>query len=261
MNILDIENLSCGYTHRFTLKSVSLQVNEGDFIAIVGPNGSGKTTLFRGITGMLPFDSGDVKIRGESLNALSFRERARRIAVVNQTVNAGDISVEDYVLMGRTPYRETFQFFENATDIKIAEENLQLTGIWEKRDKLMNQLSGGEQQLAAIARALTQQTGIILLDEPTAHLDIAHQMKILQLTRQLNREKRLTVLLIIHDLNLASEFSDHLILLNRGQVFTEGLPSEVLTAENIKEVYHTNVLIQPNPVSGKPYIFPLPENN
>ena len=138
---------------------------------------------------------------------------------------------------------------------------MKLTGVWEKRHKLMNQLSGGEQQLAAIARALTQQTDILLLDEPTSHLDISHQMKILNLVQWLNRERNLTVLLIIHDLNLASEFSDQLVMLKSGKVHTTGTPEEVLTYKHIETVYDMLVVTQKNPLSGKPCVFPVSANN
>ena len=256
-NSLEIENLCCGYGKKLILDSIRLTVPEGDFVTLIGPNGSGKTTLIRAITGMLPPHQGSIRIEGEENHRLNYRERARKLAVVNQTTEATGISVEDYVLMGRLPHRHPMQFFETARDRAIAKENLHLTGIWEMREKYMNQLSGGEQQLAAIARALTQQTGIILLDEPTSHLDISHQVKILELVRQLNQTKRITVLLVIHDLNLASEFSRRLVLLHHGKIHATGTPQEVLTTSHIEAVYHARVITQPNPTSGKPFIFPI----
>lgn len=254
---IKIENLTCGYGSKFCIRNISFEVPKGQFTAIIGPNGAGKTTLFRGISGMLSANEGKVFIEGRNIAELTYKERARRIAVVNQTVEAGFMSIEDYVLMGRLPYRKPLHFFETKEDLELAEENMRLTGIWHKKDKPMNRLSGGEQQLAAIARALTQHTKILLLDEPTSHLDIAHQMKILNLVQKLNKECDLTVLLIIHDLNLASEFSDKLILLSEGQLFTEGTPEEVLTFNNIEDVYHAVVVTHSNPVSGKPFIFPV----
>lgn len=257
---LKIENISCGYGNKFRVSDITFEVPVGQFAAVIGPNGAGKTTLFRGISGMLPADSGKVYLGGSDLAGLSCKERARKIAIVNQTVEAGYMSIEDYVLMGRLPYRMPFRFFENSEDYAIAEESMRLTGVWEKKDKPMNRLSGGEQQLAAIARALTQRTGILLLDEPTAHLDISHQMKVLNLIQRLNKENHLTVLLIIHDLNLASEYSDHLIMLHQGRLYASGKPEDVLSYENIEKVYNTVVVCQTNPISGKPFIFPVSES-
>lgn len=256
---IKVQNLSCGYGSKFTIRNISFEIPEGQFTSIIGPNGAGKTTLFRGISGMLPIDDGHVLIEGEDSATLSHKAKARKLAIVNQTVEAGYMSIEDYVLMGRIPYRPTLQFFESQEDFRIAEESMRMTGVWEKRTKTMNRLSGGEQQLAAIARALTQDTKILLLDEPTAHLDISHQMKVLNLIQRLNREHKITVLLIIHDLNLASEFSDRLILLNNGLLHTDGTPEEVLTFDTIEEVYRAVVITHTNPLNGKPFIFPVSE--
>ncbi len=252
-----LSSLTCGYSPKHqTLHNISFRVTKGEFVAIIGPNGAGKTTLFRALTGMLPLQPGMLSIKDTDSTQLNPKERARRLAIVNQQVEGDQLSIEDYVLMGRLPYHASWQLFENQEDYTIAEECMKLTGIYEKRHKWMNRLSGGEQQLAAIARALAQQTDILLLDEPTSHLDISHQMRILNLVRWLNRERKLTVLLIIHDLNLASEFSHHLLMLKDGTIFTEGSPAEVITEANIRAVYDADVIVRQNPISGKPCIFP-----
>lgn len=260
-NAIEIQHLQCGYGNKFTIHDISFNVGRGKLTSIIGPNGAGKTTLFRAISGMLPAQQGSIRINGADSSRMTHKARAKQIAIVNQTVEADFISIEDYVLMGRLPYHSALQLFEDKEDYAIAEKNMQLTGIWEKRKKLMNQLSGGEQQLAAIARALTQQTEILLLDEPTSHLDISHQMRILNLVQRLNQEQNLTVLLIIHDLNLASEFSDQLVMLKNGRIHTTGTPEDVLTYENIEKVYDTLVVTQQNPLSGKPCIFPVSEGH
>ena len=260
-NAIEIENLQCGYNHKFTIRDISFTVERGKLTSIIGPNGAGKTTLYRAITGMLPVQQGSIRINGTDAFRMTHKARAKQLAIVNQTVEADFISIEDYVLMGRLPYHAPLQLFESKEDYAIAEKNMRLTGIWEKRAKLMNQLSGGEQQLAAIARALTQQTEILLLDEPTSHLDISHQMRILNLVQRLNREQNLTVLLIIHDLNLASEFSDRLIMLKEGSIHSSGTPEEVLTYDNIESVYDTLVITQSNPLSGKPCVFPVSDKH
>lgn len=253
-----IENYSCGYPS-FRLSGIGLSLDKGTFAGIIGPNGSGKTTLFRGITGSLASLSGEISLNGQCLKSLSLRERAQNIAIVSQFADADQITVEDYVLMGRIPYYSRFQFFETKKDREIAGRYMQLTDVFHHKDKLMTELSGGEQQRAAIARALTQQPELLLLDEPTSHLDITHQVRILNLLRQLNDELGLTVLMVIHDLNLASEYCDHLLLFNDGKIFTQGKPDEVLAFETIEEVYKTPVIVRTNPYSGKPVVFLVSE--
>ncbi len=250
----NIENYSCGYS-KFKLSGIEFSLRKGAFAGIIGPNGSGKTTLFRGISGTLPALSGSIFLEGKNLHSIPLKTRAQSIAVVSQFVDADQISVEDYVLMGRLPYYGRFRFFETREDISLANKYMELTDIIQHKDKLMTELSGGEQQRAAIARALTQQPELLLLDEPTSHLDITHQVKILNLLQQMNEETGLTVLMVIHDLNLASEYCDQLIMFNEGKVFTQGTPEEVLSFETIEKVYKTPVITRTNPYSGKPVIF------
>lgn len=249
-----IEKYSCGYSG-FKLSEISISLKKGSFSGIIGPNGSGKTTLFRGITGSLATLSGEILLKGENLHSLSLKTRAQNIAIVSQFVDTDQISVEDYVLMGRIPYHNRFQFFESKDDYLKTHKYMKLTDVFQHKDKLMTELSGGEQQRAAIARALTQEPELLLLDEPTSHLDITHQVKILDMIHQLNQEMGLTVLMVIHDLNLASEYCDQLILFNEGKVFTQGSPDEVLTFDTIEKVYKTPVITRTNPYSNKPVIF------
>lgn len=257
-NFFEIANYSCGYPS-FKLSDISFSLKRGAFAGIIGPNGSGKTTLFRGITGTLTSLAGEVRLQGENLKQLSLQKRAQHIAIVTQTVDAGQITVEDYVLMGRIPYHSRFQFFETKDDYALAQKYMELTGVFHHKDKLMTELSGGEQQRAAIARALTQEPELLLLDEPTSHLDITHQVRILNLIQRLNVEMGLTVLMVIHDLNLASEYCDQLIMFQNGQVFMQGDPEKVLTFETIEQVYKTPVITQVNPYSNKPVIFLVSE--
>ncbi|MDR2414016.1 MAG: ABC transporter ATP-binding protein [Odoribacteraceae bacterium] len=257
-NAIELNDLRCGYDGRIIIDIPRLAIPAGAFVAIIGPNGSGKTTLARAASGIISPYSGAVLINGADASRLSYRARARALAVVNQVVDAGEFPLEDYVLMGRLPHRSPLRLFETAGEIRVARENTRLTGLRADWKTPMNQLSGGERQLAAIARALTQQAGILLLDEPTAHLDIAHQVKILDLARRLNRDKGITVALIIHDLNLASEYSDRIILLDNGAVRVAGKPDEVLTRAHVESVYRTRVTILPGPFPGRPLVFPVP---
>lgn len=253
-DILNIENLGCGYP-KFQLSGINVSVQKGSFAGIIGPNGSGKTTLFKAITGTLEIKTGKILLEGKNLRKLSPRLRAQNIAIVSQFIDASDITVEDYVLMGRIPYHSRFSFFESEEDFSTARKYMEMTDTWRFKDQLMSELSGGEQQLAAIARALTQQPELLLLDEPTSHLDITHQVHILNVLQELNHEMGLSVLMVIHDLNLASEYCDQLILVNQGRIHTQGTPEEVLTFQHIEDVYKTVVVTQNNPLSGKPAVF------
>lgn len=251
---LKLENISCGYD-KFNLQDISFEIEQGIFAGIIGPNGSGKTTLFKGITGDLKTKTGTIHLDQKNLLQMPIREKAQYVAVVSQFTEVTEISVSDYVLMGRMPYRGSFQFFESKQDIEIAEKYMKLTDVYRFKDKTMAELSGGERQLASIARALTQEPKLLLLDEPTAHLDITHAVQVLNLIQQLNEELNLTVLIIIHDLNLAGEYCDYLVLMNNGKVFKNGTPNDVINYQTIEDVYKTIVVTRENPISKKPVVF------
>lgn len=255
--MLKITDLKCGYGDKFHISGITLDAARGDFTGIIGPNGSGKTTLLRGITGELRIEYGSIVLDGKSIDDYTLKEKARKLAVVSQEIENAPITVEDYVLMGRLPYMKPMQFFESNEDHEIADRYMELTGVSTLRNKFLYQLSGGEKQLAAIARALTQEPLVLLLDEPTSHLDITHQMQILNLIQGFRDDPGLTVVMIIHDLNLAGEFCDHLVMMQDGGIYTTGAPEDVLTYENIEQVYQTVVVTKTNPLSGKPVIFPV----
>jgi iron complex transport system ATP-binding protein len=258
-NFFQIEDFSCGYPGRFVLHDISFEIEKGQFVGIIGPNGSGKTTLFKGISGELATLNGRSMLNGSYIQKMNLKEKAQNIAVVTQNIEVGNMTVEEYVLMGRIPYQRQFQFFETREDVAVAEKYMALTGVSDLRDKNMNALSGGEQQLAGIARALTQEPQLLLLDEPTSHLDITHQVQILNLIRRLSENLGLTVLMIIHDLNLAGEYCDSLIMMQKGRLRKMGNPHEVLNYIDIEAVYDTVVITRTNPVSGKPVVFLVSE--
>lgn len=253
--MLSIKNIVCGYPSGFTLENISFEVKRKEFLGIVGPNGSGKTTLLKAITKLLQPLEGEIILEGKNIEDMDFKEISEKIAVVPQTFNIElDMSVEEFVSLGRIPHRKAFQFLETKFDEEIVQDAMRLTETIELKERAINNLSGGENQRVAIARALAQKPQLLLLDEPTAHLDIGHQVRLLDLLKKLNRDNLLTVIAIFHDLNLASEYCDRLLLLKDGKVHSIGIPEEVLTYQILEEVYNTLVVVQKNPASGKPYI-------
>lgn len=260
-NFFEISNLSAGYGNEFRISQINIFLNKQSFTGIIGPNGSGKTTLFRSITGELKLSGGTVYLEGRDLSAMRHRDKAKVLAIVTQDQEIADITVEDFVMMGRYPHQTAFSFVENHKDIQIVDNCLTMTGIDRLRYKKMQHLSGGERQLAAIARALVQEPRLLLLDEPTSHLDISHQVEILNLLQRLNHSISLSVLMIIHDLNMASEYCDNIIMMKDGNIFAQGLPSHVMTYQNIEGAFGTVVLTKTNPLSGKPVIMMVSERS
>jgi iron complex transport system ATP-binding protein len=257
--MLRVENLTAGYESGFAVRQVNMQVRTGQMFGIIGPNGAGKTTLLRALTRQIVPRQGQVLVDGRDLWSVPLKELARKMAVVSQNVPAGDLDVWGCVLVGRLPHFASFQFRESHSDRQIAEQAMRMAGAWMFRDRLMDELSGGERQLVVIARALAQQPSLLLLDEPIAHLDIGHQLQVLDLLRRLNAELGLTIVMVLHDLNLAAEYCDALVLLDEGRVHKHGPPAEVLTYRTIETVYKTVVVVGRNPVSEKPYVCPVPE--
>ena len=257
--MLEIKNLTCGY-NQFTLKKVNLKLQGEEIVGIIGPNGSGKTTLLRAIAKVMKPFSGMVIFEGRDIVQMSGKDVAQNIAVVSQDAHIPlDISVHEFVSLGRIPYQSRFQFFDNKNDEKAITRALEETGTKQLKDRLLGNLSGGERQLVVIAKALAQEPKLLLLDEPTVFLDISHQVEILDLIKRLNKEKGLSVIIVLNELNLASEYCDKLLLLNNGTVHRIGKPQEVLEYRVIEDVYKTTVVVQNNPVSGKPYVYIVSE--
>jgi len=258
--MLEIKNLICGY-EKFFLQDINLKVNNGELVGIIGPNGSGKTTLLRAITKVIKPKKGSIIFEGENIWQMGFKELARKIAIVSQSIEISTMTVEEFVLLGRIPYYGKFQFWETKKDIEIAENSMFLTDTFKLKNQFINEISGGERQLVFIARALAQEPKLLLLDEPTAYLDITHQVGILDLIKRLNKKFGLTVIMVLHDLNLASEYCTRLVLFNEGKIYKSGSPEEVLNYKIIEDVYKTIVVIGKNPISSKPYCFLVPEEN
>lgn len=259
--MLEIRGLTCGYENGFTLKGVSVHVGRGEMVGVIGPNGSGKTTLLRAVTKVITHKIGTILADGIDMARLNIRELARKLAVVSRPGEEDvKISVEEYVLLGRIPFRKGLGLRESKEDVHIAHRAMILTDISHLKERFMNDLSSGERQLASIARAIAQEPQLILLDEPTSHLDIGHQIRVLDLIRRLNRETELTVVIVLHDLNLAAQYCDRLLLFHNGFLRKEGTPEEVLTYEIIESVYDTIVVVRKNPISSKPYVILVSED-
>lgn len=257
--MIEIRGLICGYGSQFSLRNINLKVERGEILGIIGPNGSGKTTLLRAMSRVLKPKTGMILFEEKDIWQMGFKELSTKMAVVSQSIDVGDIAVEEFVLLGRTPYFSSFQFLETKMDLDIAEKAMRLTGIFALKDRPMTKMSGGERQLAVIARALAQEPKVLLLDEPTTHLDIAHQVVVLDIIKRLNRKLGITIIVVLHDLNLASEYCERIVLINDGRVYKIGKPEEVLTYQTIEEVYNTVVVVERNPVSSKPYVLVVSE--
>jgi len=250
--MIELKDVSLGYDHQAILNNINLRAVPGEMLGLIGPNASGKSTLIKGMTRVINLFSGHISIDGQDIKNIKREELARLIATVPQNAVLPEaFTAFEVVLMGRTPHLGLLRY-EGEKDIAIAWQAMEATQTHFLAERRVGELSGGEKQRLLIAQALTQQSRVILLDEPTAHLDINHQVEILNLVKSLCLEQRLTVIAALHDLNLAAQYCDWLVMLNGGEVYTEGIPQDVLTVQNIKQVYGAEVCIYPHPVNRLP---------
>lgn len=249
-----LEDLYVGYNGLSVLRGMSLSVAPGEMLGVIGPNASGKSTLVRAISGVLKPLSGRLFLDGREIREFRTEELARLVAVVPQNLNLPPaFTAFELVLMGRTPHLP-FLRQESRKDLTITWRAMELTRTEHLAQRRVGKLSGGEGRRLVIARALAQEPKLLLLDEPTAYLDLNHQIEVLELVKGLSRERNLTVIVVLHDLNLAAQYCERLIMLHRGQLHIDGSPHEVVTAKNIKRVYGVEVLVQPHPQSGLPVV-------
>ena len=257
ISLLDVLDITSGYGKIDIIKDISFKVEEGEFLCIIGPNGSGKSTLLKSLTKLLKPSKGSILFEGKDIYSFTTIEFSRRAAFVPPDISVSfSFRVEEIVSMGRNPYMNRFASL-NDSDKKSIHEAMELTGIVSLKDRFIDELSTGETQRVIIAQAIAQETDVIFLDEPTSHLDIGHQTEIFDLLKKLQKEKGRTIILVSHDLNMASEYSDNLILMANGMLHSIGLPMDVLNYKAIEEVYNAVVVVRDNPMSGKPHVIPV----
>lgn len=255
--MLKIQEVTAGYGEKKVLKGISLSIRQGEFVSLIGSNGAGKSTLLKCISGLLPTEGGQILLCGRNSQKLKSKERARMAAVVPQSYAVEyAFTAEDVVAMGRYPY-QSFGKRETREDQEILLQAMEDTNTLEFRNRLYNELSGGEKQRVVLARALAQQPKILLLDEPTSALDIHHQTEVMELISRLNREQGLTVLAVLHDVNMASRYCSRMLLLKDGQLAADGEPAQIITRKNMEELYQMKILIRENPLFHKPEIVPI----
>ncbi len=258
---LQIRQIYFTYLDGLVLHDINLSIGAGEMVGLIGPNGSGKTTLIKLASGILKPNRGEIRLDGSNLSQLNRKSIARSVAVVPQQFHVPfAFSASEVVALGRIPFLKVFAG-ESEVDKRFVTNALELVGISELRERRFDELSGGERQKVILAMALAQQPKLLLLDEPTVHLDITHQVEILELLRTLNAERGLTVVAAMHDLNLAALYFDRLILLKEGRISADGVPTQVLTEERIREVFSAVVRVEPHPVIGVPHIVVMPKGN
>ena len=237
MDSINIQNLHFGYDNRVIFNDLSVSFPQGGFCSILGPNGSGKTTLLKCVAGLLKPDSGTIQLNGKPMSEYKMTEMARTLAYVPQYQDiVFDISVFDYVMLGRNPYQTPWEM-QRPEDKEVVEDMLQRCKVWKYRENLLQALSGGERQRVMIARAMAQQTGIMLLDEPLSNIDVTHKFEIMDILQQLNEEQGVSILIILHDLPIAKSYSKQILLLKEGNVLQYGDRNAVLTEGNIRNCF------------------------
>ncbi|MCA1579454.1 MAG: ABC transporter ATP-binding protein [Acidobacteria bacterium] len=257
--MLEARDLTIKYDERIAVTGVSLKLTAGNITALIGPNGAGKSTLLRALNGQLRHTSGAVLLDGEPIEKFSRRSIGRRVAVVAQEAELRfPVTVLEFVLGGRFAWAGNAGWgWETDRDLRVAEDVLCETELVELSGRLMNELSGGERQRAVLARALATEAALLLLDEPTANLDLSHQATLLALVRHRCDQQQAAALVVTHDINLAAQFADQLLLMKRGKVIEAGTPGAVLTPELLREVFEVTVLVDAHPVTNAPRVTPV----
>lgn len=254
---LRARGLHLAYDNRLVVEDLDLVIPSGRITAIVGANACGKSTLLRALARLLAPRQGVVELDGRALRSLPTRELAQRLGILPQTPVAPEgLTVIDLVSRGRSPHQTWWRQWSKADELAV-HEALAATDMTELADRAVDELSGGQRQRAWIAMAVAQGTPVLLLDEPTTYLDLAHQIDVLDLVTDLNRREHRTVVMVLHDLNQACRYADHVIAMKAGRIAAEGTPAEVITAETVEDVFDLRCQVTTDPVSGTPLVIPM----
>ena len=254
--MLKIENLSVSYTGNSILENLNLKIPEGKITALIGPNGCGKSTLLKAISGGIRISSGKVTVNGQDLIKLSHKKRARVLSILPQSpITPDGITVQQLVNFGRNPYLSQWGKL-SINDHQKVHAALTETSLLELSDRSVDSLSGGQRQRAWIAMVLAQDTEYILLDEPTTYLDLSHQIELLEMMQKMNRNGK-TIVVVLHDLNQACRYCDHLVVMKKGQLIAQGKPQYIFNSQLLKSVFNLDAMIINDPVANKPMCIPL----
>lgn len=254
MNRLTGKNLTIAYGNKVIIENLDIEIPDKKITSIIGPNGCGKSTLLKALCRLLPLKKGKIALDGTDINKSASKEIAKTIAILPQSPEVADgLTVGELVSYGRYPYQKGFGRLA-PEDIEVIDWALQVTGITAFKYRVINDLSGGQKQRVWIAMALAQKTDIIFLDEPTTFLDIAHQLEILELIKELNQKQHTTIVMVLHDINQAIRFSDYMIAMKGGEVITQGNLPEVLSSQLLAEVFHIDAELMKDKLTGKPMI-------
>ncbi|MCS7266016.1 MAG: ABC transporter ATP-binding protein [Armatimonadetes bacterium] len=252
--LLSIHNITVAYASQIVLKDVSFEIRQGDLVVVLGPNGAGKTTLLRTIAKVVSPKVGTVLLDGQDVFSMKTKQLMKMISVVPQAGSSVfSFTVQDIVAMGRTPHIPPLAPLSQR-DWQVIREAMEATDVWDLRDRLFTEISGGEQRRVLIAKALAQEPKILLLDEPTANLDLHYQLEVVELVQRLNREQGITVIAVLHDLNIAAMLGQKFVLMHKGQIYAMGEADEVLTPQNIQQVYGVPVIVTRHPLNGRPIV-------
>ena len=255
-HVIRTEALTSGYSNRTVVDGIDLEVPAGRISVIVGANACGKSTLLKTIARLIPAQRGTVLLDGRHIDQIPTKELARTLGLLPQQPIAPEgIVVTDLVGRGRHPHQKLFRSW-TAADDRAVSESLAATGVLDLADRAVDELSGGQRQRVWIAMALAQETDVLLLDEPTTFLDVSHQIEVLDLLTDLNRTRGTTIVMVLHDINLAARYADHLFALRQGRLIAGGAPAEVITSELVRAVFDLDSLVIPDPVSGSPMVLP-----
>ena len=251
--MISCKNLKVGYEEKVIIENLSLSINKGEVVSIIGPNGCGKSTLLKTLSRIIKPMSGGIYIQNESIKNLKSKHISQKVCLLSQHNDApGDLTVEELVYFGRIPHKKWYES-KTKSDEEIVNWAIENTGLKRYKNTPINSLSGGERQRAYIAQALCQKPDILLLDEPTTYLDISYQLEVMELVREINEKFNITIVMVLHELNQASKYSDRLVIMKDGEIVSDGCPKEVINKETIKQVYK----IECDPISNKPRIHPI----